>query len=213
MTISTYHRTGKRVLDLFLACSMLILFSPLIALVALFVRLSLGTPIVFTQPRAGKDGRVFVLRKFRSMTDATDEAGELLPDDVRLTPAGRFLRATSLDEIPQLWNVVLGEMSLVGPRPLLVEYLPRYNSHQARRHEVYPGITGWAQVNGRNAISWEQKFDLDVYYVDNLTLTLDAKILGSLHCAFSNAVGSARPSMQRCRDFRGRRPQNRTRSR
>jgi len=137
----------------------------------------MGSPIFFAQPRPGKNGHIFTFYKFRTMTDDLDSEGKLLPDEKRLTAIGQFLRQTSLDELPQLWNVLKGDMSFVGPRPLLVAYLSRYNSEQARRHEVKPGITGWAQVNGRNAISWEEKFKLDVWYVDNWSLWLDLKIL------------------------------------
>lgn len=172
-----YRDFGKRLLDFSVAIFLLVLLAPIILLVAIAVRWRLGSPIWFTQPRAGKDGRQFVLQKFRSMTDARDSHGELLPDDLRLTPAGKLIRAASLDELPQLWNVVRGEMALVGPRPLLLEYLPRYNEMQARRHEVRPGITGWAQINGRNAIGWEKRFELDVYYVDNVSALFDIKIL------------------------------------
>lgn len=172
-----YRQFGKRLFDLVVASCMVFVLWPVILITAIVVRLKLGSPVLFQQRRAGKNGKLFSVQKFRSMTDARDENGELLPDDVRLTRTGKILRAASLDELPQLWNVLVGDMSLVGPRPLLEEYLPRYNSHQARRHEVMPGITGWAQVNGRNAISWEQRFDLDVYYVDNQSAWLDFKIL------------------------------------
>jgi len=172
-----YRRFGKRLFDVIVAATALILLSPAILATAIVVRLRLGSPVLFQQQRAGKDGATFRVQKFRSMTDARDEHGELLPDEVRLTPTGQFLRSSSLDELPQLWNVLCGEMSLIGPRPLLLEYLPHYNSHQARRHEVRPGITGWAQVNGRNTIGWEDRFDLDVHYVENYNLLLDTKIL------------------------------------
>lgn len=172
-----YRQFGKRLFDISVSVFLLVCFAPLIAATAILVRLRLGKPILFRQQRAGKDGQVFEVQKFRSMTDARDARGELLPDEVRLTSAGKFLRASSLDELPQLWNVLLGDMSLIGPRPLLTEYLPRYNSHQARRHEVRPGITGWAQVNGRNTLAWEDRFDHDVYYVDHFNAWLDLKIL------------------------------------
>lgn len=146
-------------------------------IVAVLIRTRLGSPVIFTQPRPGLNGKIFNVYKFRSMTDERDESGELLPDSVRLTPFGQLLRKLSLDELPQLFNVLKGDMSFVGPRPLLVEYLPRYNEHQAKRHNVRPGITGWAQVNGRNAISWEQKFEYDVWYVENRSIWLDFKIL------------------------------------
>lgn len=167
----------KRVFDVLAsAIGLLILALPL-ALLAWQVRRKLGSPVLFTQVRPGLHGKPFRMVKFRTMTDARDASGALLPDAQRLTPFGRFLRASSLDELPELWNVLRGEMSLVGPRPLLIEYLPLYSPEQARRHEVRPGITGWAQVNGRNAISWEDKFKLDVWYVDNSSLLLDIKIL------------------------------------
>lgn len=172
-----YRRFGKRIFDLVAASCGLLVLSPIMLLTAILVRWRLGSPVLFQQQRAGKDGNLFSVQKFRSMTDARDEQGELLPDDVRLTPAGRLLRASSLDELPQLLNVIRGEMSLVGPRPLLVEYLPRYNSHQARRHEIRPGITGWAQVNGRNSVAWEDRFNLDVHYVDNHNFLFDLKII------------------------------------
>ncbi len=146
-------------------------------LLALFVRTLIGAPVFFTQVRPGLNGRAFKMIKFRTMTNDRDSTGALLPDSVRLTPFGRFLRSTSLDELPEIWNVLKGDMSLVGPRPLLMEYLPLYSPEQTRRHEVRPGITGWAQINGRNALSWEEKFQLDVWYVDNQSFWLDLKIL------------------------------------
>jgi sugar transferase EpsL len=168
---------GKRILDLALTIPALIILSPLLALLALLVRLKLGTPILFRQQRPGLHGKPFTMYKFRTMTNACDTEGNPLPDAERLTPFGRFLRSTSMDELPELFNVVKGEMSLAGPRPLLIQYLERYTSEQMRRHEVRPGITGWAQVNGRNALSWEQKFVLDVWYVDNTSFGLDIKII------------------------------------
>lgn len=155
----------------------LVLLFPLIVILSLAIRLKLGSPVLFRQPRPGRYGLPFEMIKFRTMKNDYDKNGELLPDALRLTKFGRFLRASSLDELPELWNVLKGEMSLVGPRPLLMEYLPLYNERQARRHDVRPGITGWAQINGRNAISWEEKFELDVWYVENQTLLLDCKIL------------------------------------
>ncbi len=167
----------KRAFDFALALAILVLgFIPLV-LLALLVRCKLGSPILFIQQRPGLNGRPFFMVKFRTMTDARGPDGELLPDAQRLTAFGRFLRATSLDEMPELWNVLKGDMSFVGPRPLLMEYLSLYNPEQARRHEVRPGITGWAQVNGRNALSWEDRFNLDVWYVDNRTFWLDLRIL------------------------------------
>ncbi|MES9665965.1 sugar transferase [Bacillus nitratireducens] len=167
----------KRIFDIFIAGLALMLLSLVILIVALLVRLKLGSPIIFKQQRPGLYGRPFYVYKFRTMTDAKDQEGNLLPDNVRLTLFGKFLRKLSLDELPQLINVIKGDISLVGPRPLLMEYLPLYTNEQARRHNVRPGITGWAQINGRNAISWEEKFKLDVWYVDNQSFWLDIKIL------------------------------------
>ncbi|WP_348686810.1 sugar transferase [Rheinheimera aquimaris] len=167
----------KRAFDLIVSLLALITLWPLVLLVALFIRIKLGSPLLFRQTRPGLHGKPFKMLKFRSMLDATDKEGNPLPDEMRLTRFGRILRSTSLDELPGLLNVLKGDMSLVGPRPLLMEYLPLYSPEQARRHEVRPGITGWAQVNGRNAISWEDKFKLDVWYVDNRSFWLDIKIL------------------------------------
>ena len=167
----------KRLFDLILTLPGILAISPLILLVALLVRMKLGSPVFFRQVRPGKNGQPFEMLKFRTMTDDCDSDGNLLPDAMRLTRIGKLLRATSLDEFPALLNVLKGDLSLVGPRPLLMEYLPRYSDEQFRRHEVLPGITGWAQVNGRNAIRWEEKFALDVWYVDNRSLWLDIKIL------------------------------------
>jgi len=167
----------KRFFDFSIALCALILLSPIVLITALIVRNKLGSPVLFKQARPGLNGKSFNMLKFRSMLDALDCNGNALPDHERLTPFGQKLRATSLDELPGLWNVLKGDMSLVGPRPLLVEYLPLYSKEQAKRHNVRPGITGWAQVNGRNAISWEQKFKLDVWYVENQSLWLDIKIL------------------------------------
>jgi len=167
----------KRFFDLLAVLLTAPLWLPVLAVVAALVRWKLGSPVFFRQQRPGYHERIFALIKFRTMTDERDAASQLLPDAARLTPFGRWLRATSLDELPELLNVLRGEMSLVGPRPLLVEYLPRYSSEQRRRHDVLPGLTGWCQVNGRNALSWEQKFALDVWYVDHRTLWLDLKIL------------------------------------
>ena len=172
-----YRKFGKRALDLALAVPALILFVPVLAVLALLVRAKLGAPVWFRQQRPGLHGEPFTLRKFRTMTDARDAEGNLLPDAERLTAFGRFLRGASLDELPEFWNVVKGDMSLVGPRPLLMQYLGRYTARQMRRHEVRPGITGWAQVNGRNALSWEERFELDVWYVDHVSLWLDVKII------------------------------------
>lgn len=167
----------KRFSDFVIAAVVLVLLSPLILVLICMIRVKLGTPVFFRQQRPGVDGAPFMMIKFRTMRDAVDAHGNPLPDAERMTSFGSFLRACSLDELPELWNVLKGEMSLVGPRPLLMEYLPLYTAEQARRHEVRPGITGWAQVNGRNAISWEEKFKLDVWYVDHQSFWLDIKIL------------------------------------
>ncbi|CAM5570400.1 sugar transferase [Sphingobium scionense] len=167
----------KRLLDMMIAATALILLSPLLVIVALLVRLNLGAPILFRQLRPGLHGRPFQMLKFRTMRDAYDRDGVPLADADRITGFGRFLRSTSLDELPGLWSVLKGDMSLVGPRPLLMEYLPLYSPQQARRHEVRPGITGWAQVNGRNALSWDRKFALDLWYVEHRSFMLDLKIL------------------------------------
>lgn len=170
-------KTMKKIFDIIISCILLLILSPLIAFVTIMIRQKIGSPVLFNQSRPGLNEKPFYLYKFRSMTDERDENGELLSDDVRLTSFGKVLRKMSLDELPQLWNVLKGDMSFVGPRPLLVEYLPLYNERQAKRHNVRPGITGWAQVNGRNAISWEEKFELDVWYVENQSIWLDIKIL------------------------------------
>lgn len=167
----------KRLLDVIAATALLVFFGVPLLLLVVLIRLRLGSPVLFRQVRPGLHGQPFEMVKFRTMTNACGSDGQLLPDVDRLTPFGRFLRSTSLDELPELWNVLKGDMSLVGPRPLLMEYLPLYTSEQARRHEVRPGITGWAQVNGRNALSWEDKFALDVWYVDHQSLWLDLRIL------------------------------------
>ena len=167
----------KRIFDFVVSFLALIILSPIIAITALLIRWKIGSPVFFKQERPGLQGRSFFVYKFRSMTDERDEHGELLPDDVRLTSFGKIIRKFSLDELPQLLNVRKGDMSFVGPRPLLVEYLPLYDERQTRRHEVRPGITGWAQVNGRNAISWEERFEFDVWYVENRAFWLDIKIL------------------------------------
>jgi lipopolysaccharide/colanic/teichoic acid biosynthesis glycosyltransferase len=167
----------KRLFDIFFAFGWLVLFTPLMLVVAGLVRLKLGSPVLFIQERPGLRGRPFRMVKFRTMTDERGPDGQLLPDEVRLTAFGKFLRASTLDEFPEMWNVLVGDMSVVGPRPLLMRYLPRYDAFQARRMEVKPGVTGWAQVNGRNALSWEQKFAYDVWYVDHRTLWLDLKIV------------------------------------
>jgi sugar transferase EpsL len=167
----------KRLFDIISSVAGLIVISPLLVVLAVLVRLKLGSPILFRQQRPGLGGKAFVIYKFRTMTDQCDASGNLLPDEQRLPAFGRFLRSTSFDELPELFNVLKGDMSIVGPRPLMMKYLERYSPQQARRHDVKPGITGWAQINGRNAISWEDKFKLDVWYVDNWTFWLDMKII------------------------------------
>lgn len=172
-----YEKFVKRFLDIFLSGMALIILSPILLVTAILVRVKLGSPVIFCQERPGKDEKIFKLHKFRSMSDARDENGELLPDEVRLGKFGRTLRATSLDELPELWDIFRGKMSIVGPRPLLVKYLPLYNDEQHRRHDVRPGLTGWAQVHGRNLASWEEKFTYDVDYVDHISFALDVKII------------------------------------
>ena len=172
-----YEKYFKRPLDLLCGLAAVIVFAWLYLLVAVLVRFKLGSPVLFTQERPGRDEKIFKLYKFRSMTDARDENGELLPDEVRLTKFGRMLRATSLDELPEAFNIIKGDMSVIGPRPLLVKYLPRYSPEQHRRHEVCPGLSGYAQVHGRNAVSWQEKFRMDVEYVDHITFLGDLKII------------------------------------
>ena len=175
--MSFYRRVGKRLLDLGLAIPALVVLAPVGVAIGAAARVKLGSPVLFRQQRPGRDDETFELIKFRTMTDAKDDDGALLPDDQRLTSFGDRLRRMSLDELPTLWNVVRGDMSLVGPRPLLVQYLDRYTPEQRRRHEVAPGITGWAQINGRNALTWKEKFDLDVWYVENVSFRTDLAIL------------------------------------
>jgi undecaprenyl phosphate N,N'-diacetylbacillosamine 1-phosphate transferase len=172
-----YSRYFKRPMDFVLSLLAIIVLSPALLIIAVLVRIKLGSPVIFKQKRPGLNEKIFTLYKFRTMTDERDENGELLPDAMRLTKFGRLLRSTSLDELPELFNILKGDMSIVGPRPLLVEYLPLYNEHQKRRHCVRPGLTGLAQVNGRNAITWEEKFDLDIEYVDNVSFLVDIKVI------------------------------------
>ena len=194
---------AKRTFDLALTIPSMVLLCPVFLMLATLVALLLGTPVLFRQQRPGLGGRPFWLLKFRTMTEARDAAGNLLPDAQRLTAFGRFLRATSLDELPELLNVLKGDMSLVGPRPLLMQYLDRYTPEQARRHEVRPGITGWAQVNGRNAITWEEKFKLDVWYVDNWSLWLDIKIIFMTVWKIFKREGISQPGQATMEEFRG----------
>lgn len=175
--VGFYEKYIKRLLDFTLSFLALIILSPVLLVTALLVRIKLGSPIVFHQERPGKSEKIFQLYKFRSMTEKCDENGNLLPDDQRLTRFGQILRSTSLDELPELLNILRGDMSIVGPRPLLVKYLPLYNEEQRHRHDVRPGLTGWAQVNGRNAISWEEKFKLDVWYVGHISFWVDVKVI------------------------------------
>ena len=172
-----YRRFFKRPMDFFLSLTALIILSPVLVIIGLLVRIKLGSPVIFKQERPGLNEKIFTMYKFRSMTDEKDENGKLLPNKKRLTKFGKLLRATSLDELPELFNVLKGDMSLIGPRPLLTEYLPLYNEHQKHRHDVRPGISGLAQINGRNAITWEEKFDYDVEYVKNISLKLDCTII------------------------------------
>ena len=172
-----YARYIKRILDVLLSGCALLVLSPVLLVVAVLVRTKLGSPVIFSQERPGKDEKIFKMYKFRSMTDARDENGELLSDELRLTHFGKVLRSTSLDELPELWNIFKGDMSIVGPRPLLVNYLPLYSEEQHHRHDVTPGLTGWAQVNGRNALSWEDKFRLDVWYSEHVSFLLDVKVI------------------------------------
>jgi lipopolysaccharide/colanic/teichoic acid biosynthesis glycosyltransferase len=200
-SVRTYW--AKRPLDLLVAVAGLALLSPVLATVALLVRAKLGAPILFTQTRPGLRGRPFRMYKFRSMTDTRDAAGQLLPDADRLPAFGRFLRASSLDELPELWNVLTGDMSIVGPRPLLTEYLALYTPEQARRHDVRPGITGWAQINGRNALGWDEKFRLDVWYVDHCSFLLDLRIFLLSFARLFRPRGISAPNSATAEKFTG----------
>ena len=203
MPMSFYAQSGKRLFDLILAVLALPWLLGVMALVALLVRLRLGSPVLFRHQRPGFLGRPFILYKFRTMTESGSGLPELQADAERLTSFGRFLRSTSLDELPQLFNVLKGDMSLVGPRPLLVRYLPLYSREQARRHEVKPGITGWAQVNGRNAVSWEDKFTLDVWYADHLSLWLDLRIIFLTLWKVLTQDGVSQPGFATAEEFTG----------
>lgn len=199
-----YERFFKRPLDFLCGLAAVVIFCWLYAIVAVLVRVKLGSPILFTQDRPGRNEKIFKLYKFRSMTDAKDENGELLPDEVRLTKLGKLLRATSLDELPEAFNIIKGDMSVIGPRPLLVKYLPRYNNEQRRRHEVRPGLSGYAQVNGRNAVSWEERFQMDVEYVDHVTFIGDVKIImATVMKAFVKRDGISSSSSVTMEEFMG----------
>jgi len=198
-----YRNTGKRILDVSLSATGLLLTLPLILTVALLIRAILGSPILFVQQRPGLNGRAFLLYKFRTMTDARGRNGEQLADESRLTAFGAWLRRLSLDELPQLWNVLRGDMSLIGPRPLLMEYLPLYDERQARRHDARPGVTGWAQVNGRNAVSWRQRFEFDVWYVEHLSFALDMRILGLTALRLVRPQGISEPGRATMSKFTG----------
>lgn len=201
-----YERFFKRALDIFCSLMALLVFWWLYVIVAILVRVKLGSPVLFTQDRPGKDEKIFKLYKFRTMTDARDENGNLLPDDVRLTKFGKLLRSTSLDELPEVFNILKGDMSIIGPRPLLVKYLPLYNEEQKRRHEVRPGLSGYAQVNGRNSVSWEEKFRMDVEYVDHVTFVGDVKIiLGTVLKAFVKREGINSETAATMEEFKGTR--------
>ena len=201
--MSFYRTTGKRLVDLVLALPALLLAAPLLIGLALVAALTIGRPVLFRQQRPGLKGEPFWILKFRTMTDARDSSGNLLPDDRRLHPMGRFMRQWSLDELPELLNVVRGDMSLVGPRPLLMSYLERYSPEQMQRHEVLPGITGWAQVNGRNALSWQEKFDLDLFYVQRVGLLLDLRILLKTAALVLTGQGISAPGHVTMPEFKG----------
>jgi lipopolysaccharide/colanic/teichoic acid biosynthesis glycosyltransferase len=194
---------SKRIFDLIATTLGSVIISPILLVIAILVRIYHGSPVIFTQKRPGFKGTSFNIYKFRTMTDARDEGGNLLPDAQRLTPLGRFLRASSLDELPELFNILRGEMSLVGPRPLLMQYLERYSPEQMRRHDALPGLTGWAQVNGRNALTWEDKFRLDVWYVDNWSFWLDIKILALTFWKVFKREGISQPGHATAEEFRG----------
>ena len=198
-----YRKYIKRLLDICISLCGIIVLSPVYLVLFILVRAKLGSPVIFKQDRPGKDEKIFHLYKFRSMTDEKDENGNLLPDEVRLTPFGKKLRSTSLDELPELWNILKGDMSLIGPRPLLVRYLPRYNEFQRHRHDVRPGLTGLAQINGRNAITWEKKFEYDVEYVKNLSFALDVRIFAGTVRAVLKREGISSETNATMEEFMG----------
>ena len=201
--VGLYERCSKRLLDFILSLLALIVLSPVLVITALLVRVKLGSPVIFKQARPGKDENIFNLYKFRSMTDQCDESGNLLPDEQRLTSFGRKLRSTSLDELPELFNILRGDMSIVGPRPLLVKYLPLYNEEQKHRHDVRPGLTGWAQVHGRNLLSWEDKFRYDVWYTRNIRFLTDVRVVMlTVKCIFAREGISSETSAT-AEEFRG----------
>ncbi len=202
-TVSKRLPVSKRIFDVVISSLVLVIFSPVMVILALILWLTHGRPVIFRQPRPGYKGKIFTLYKFRSMSHELDHSGNRLSDTQRITPLGRFMRSTSLDELPELFNVLRGEMSLIGPRPLLVEYLPRYSPEQNRRHDVLPGISGWAQVNGRNALSWEQKFEMDVWYVDHWSFGLDLKILWMTIWAVLTRRNVTPPGSTSMDEFRG----------
>ncbi|MGV3029886.1 sugar transferase [Streptococcus suis] len=198
-----YEKFFKRLLDVILSLTAIILLSPIILFVGILVYFKLGSPVLFKQERPGKNEKIFKMYKFRTMTDEKDEKGELLPDSVRLTAFGKWLRSTSLDELPELFNILKGDMSIVGPRPLLAKYLPLYSEEQARRHEVRPGLTGYAQANGRNSLSWHEKFSMDVEYVDNITFKGDVKIIFQTILAVSKRSGISSAESATMEEFKG----------
>lgn len=200
---SFYEKYIKRLLDVVLSALALVVLSPVLLIVAILVRVKLGSPVIFKQPRPGKDEKIFNLYKFRTMTDARDTDRKLLPDEARLTAFGKWLRSTSLDELPELWCILKGDMSIVGPRPLLVKYLPLYNDQQRRRHDVRPGLTGWAQINGRNALSWEEKFQYDVWYVDHVSFLTDLKAVGWIVLKVINREGICGETSETMEEFTG----------